>query len=177
MRLLPEGVLPGLTYALETIGSAVSTYEEPATSYRSVALKLVGDNRPADFGLTGCGLSTMWGSVKLASPSPSTVFRWVARFVAGAAAWWPPIAAQTQDLLEHAIVLPVAPAYLASKARTPTKREQLATTWTLLWVLFLLTSMRGDPVRNWPFTMLQAERRSPRLDSTGWFVLPCRAPP
>lgn len=176
-RLLPEGVLPGLTYALETIGSAVATYEEPSTSYRSVALELVGDNRPADFGLPGCGLSTMWGSDKLASPSPSTVFRWVARFSGGATAWWPLIAALTQERLAHALVLPVAPVYLALKARTPTKREQLVTTWALLWVLFLLTSLRREQVHTWPFTMLRAEKRPPRLDPTGWFVGGCRTPP
>ena len=176
-RLLPEGVLPGLTYALETIGSAVATYAEPVTSYRSVALELVGDYRPADFGLPGCGLSTMWGSGTFTSPSPSTVFRWVARFSAGASAWWPPIVANTQARLAHALVLPVAPAFLTTKARTPTKREQLATTWTLLWVLFLLTSLHQEQVHTWPFTMLRAEKRPPRLDPTGWFVGTCRAPP
>lgn len=176
-RLLPEGVLPGLTYSLETVGSAVATYEKPATSYRSVALALVGANRPPDFGLQGCGLSTMWGSGAFNSPSPSTVFRWVARFALGAAAWWPPIVAQTQERLAHALVLPDLPTFFACKARTPAKRQQLATTWTLLWVLFLLTSLRGDPVQAWPFTMLRAEKRAPRLDSTGWFVGVSRAPP
>jgi len=176
-RLLPKGVLPGLTYALETIGSAVASYAEPATSYRSVALELVGDNRPVSFGLLGCGLSTMWGGGALTSPSPSTVFRWVARFAAGAATWWPPIAAQTQERLAHALVLPVAPAFLGSKARTPAKREQLTTTWALLWVLFLLTGLRGDQVSTWPFTMLGASKRPSRLDHTGWFMSSSRAPP
>lgn len=177
MRLLPDGALPGLTYALETVGSAVVTYLEPKASYRSVALELAGDNRPADFGLTGCGLSTMWGSGTLTSPSPSTVFRWVTQFAAGAAAWWPPIAALTQERLAHALVLPQAPAFLTRKALTPAKCEQLATTWALLWVLFLLTGLHGDPVRAWPFTMLRAEKRPPRLDPTGWFAGACRAPP
>lgn len=119
----------------------------------------------------------MWGSDKLASPSPSTVFRWVARFSGGATAWWPLIAALTQERLAHALVLPVAPVYLALKARTPTKREQLVTTWALLWVLFLLTSLRREQVHTWPFTMLRAEKRPPRLDPTGWFVGGCRTPP
>lgn len=176
-RLLPEGVLPGLTYALETIGAAVTTYAEPGTSYRSVALELVGDHRPADFGLAGCGLSTMWGGGALASPSPSTVFRWVARFAAGAAAWWPPIAALTQERLAHALVLPVAPAFLNGKARTPAKREQLATTWALLWVLFLLTGLRQEQVHTWSFTMQRADKPPSGLDHTGWFVRSSRAPP
>lgn len=166
-----------MTYGLETIGSAVATYAEPATSYRSVALKMVGENRPADFGLPGCGLSTMWGSEKLTSPSPSTVFRWVSRFSFGAAAWWPMIAALTQERLAHALVLPLTPPYLTLKARTPIKREQLVTTWALLWVLFLLTGLRQEPVHAWPFTMLRAEKQPPSLDPTGWFVDTSRAPP
>lgn len=166
-----------MTYGLETIGSAVATYVEPLTSYRSVALELVGDNRPVDFGLPGCGLSTMWGNAELTSPSPSTLFRWVTRFAAGAAAWWPPIVALTQEHLAHALVLPEIPAYLTLKARTPTKREQLVTTWALLWVLFLLTGLCREQVHVWPFTMLRAEKRPPCMDPTGWFVGASRAPP
>lgn len=176
-RLLPEGTLPGLTYALETIGSAVATYAEPATSYRSVALGLVGDHLPTDFGLQGCGLSTMWGSGALTSPSPSTVFRWVARFAAGASVWWPPIVALTQECLAHALVLPDLPTFFARKARTPAKRQQLVTTWMLLWVLFLLTSLADEPVRTWPFTLLKAVKRPSCLEPTGWFARPGRAPP
>ncbi|HEY9855443.1 MAG TPA: hypothetical protein V6D05_06885 [Stenomitos sp.] len=78
--------------------------------------------------------------------------------------------ALTQERLAHALVLPMAPAYLALKARTPTKHEQLATTWALLRVLFLLTGLHQEQVRTRPLSMLRAEKRPSRLNPTGWSV-------
>lgn len=171
-RLLPEGALPGETYSVETIGAAVQGYAEPAASYRSTALA-VGRVRIPE----GLSRSTVWGNVNLASPAPSTIFRWVTRFCAGARPWWPLILAMTQERLSQPISLPLCPALVAHKARTEGKQEQLRTAWPLLFVLYLLTSMGGEPARRWPYTLLRAERRPPSLDPTGWFASPARAPP
>lgn len=172
VRLLPEGTLPQTTYSLETIGTALSTYMEPGASYRTTAMAIGGVEVP--LGLTR---TTLWGNVTLPSPMPSTVFRWVARFAAGAATWWPEIAASTQERLSHALTLPAHPRHLAVKARTPAKERQIVTAWFLVSVLYLLTGLLGEPARFWPRTLLHAERRPPCLDHTGWFARPGRAPP
>lgn len=171
-RLLPEGTLPHQTYSVETIGAAVQSYAEPRTSYRSVALEIGQVQIPE--GLSG---STIWGNVKLASPVPGTIFRWVARFGTGAKAWWPLISAATQERLSQPFSLPTRPDPLALKARTAGKREQLEIIGSLLFILYLLTSLGGQPPGRWPYTLLRATRRPPSLDPTGWFALPARAPP
>lgn len=171
-RLLPQGVLPGVTYTVETVATAVHTYLEPAASYRSVAAAMLSGGLPE--GLTR---STLWGNAKLSSPAPSTVFRWVARFAAGAEAWWPPVAASTQDRLPHPLTVTPAPAYLVPKARTVPKHQALATACVLLGVLLLLTSLLGEPARRWPYTLFGVWKFPPPLDRTRWFARPPRAPP
>lgn len=171
-RLLPEGALPGETYSAETIGAAVQRYAEPATSYRGVALE-VGQVQIPD----GLSRSTIWGNLALPSPAPSTIFRWMARFAAGALAWWPLIVAAIHERLLQPVPVPDRPAHLAIKARTPAKREQLVTAWFLLHALYMLTSLGGESPRRWPYTLLRADTRPPSLDPTGWFARPARAPP
>ena len=147
-------------------------YVEPEASYRSTALDIGEVAIPA-----GLSRSTIWGNAPLASPSPSTIFRWVARFAAGASAWWPLIVAAAQEQLAQPIFLADQPAYLARKARIPGKPEQLAMAWSLLYVLFLLTSLGGQPPRRWPYDLLRAAKCPSSLDYTRWFAKPARAPP
>ncbi|MBM3275511.1 MAG: hypothetical protein FJZ00_10175, partial [Candidatus Sericytochromatia bacterium] len=95
----------------------------------------------------------------------------------GVQAWWTEIAAATQERLSHPLTVAERPGHLDAKARTAAKREQLVTTWYLLVTLFLFAALAGEPVGQWPYALLRAPRRPSRLDRTGWFVMPSRAPP
>jgi hypothetical protein len=101
----------------------------------------------------------------------------VARFGCGAEAWRVVIAAAAQEILSHPLIVPGRPAHLDRKARTPAKREQLVVSWYLLAILFLFAGLLPEPVSNWPYVLLRTPRRPAGLDRTGWFAMPCRAPP
>ncbi len=170
--LLPEGILPRVRYSVETVGSAIASYREPDTSYRSVAFDLVGESVPPSLTQT-----TIWGNAKLRSPYPSSVFRWVERFAAGARPRWPAILAWGTELTAQPIQIPPAPVHLARKARNPAKQDRLIGAWFLLYLLTLLTGWRGEPARRWPYLLLQLLDTASCLDHTGWFTLPARGPP
>lgn len=172
-RLLPEGTLPGMQYSVETVGEAISAYLEADESYRTVAFDFVDSELRQ--GMTPSTI--FWGTEGLRSPFPTTIFRWMMRFGAGAKAWWPEIAAAAQERLSHPLTVPERPRHLGAKAKTEAKHEQLVTAWYLLALLFLFAGLLEMPVSRWSYALLRAPRRPAHLDRTGWFVLPVRAPP
>lgn len=170
--MLPDGILPKMQYSLDTIGAAIEAYQVPEASYRSVALDISGCTLPSELTLSG-----FFGGVEAPPLGPGHVFRWMARFSAGAADWWAPIAAQTQDRLTHALSPPAAPKSIAAKGRSPAKREDITNAWMLLWVLRFLLDLLGRRTVQWPYALLHSSRRTPLLDHTGWFAVRLRAPP
>ncbi len=172
-RLLPEGVLPGMQYSVETVGEAISGYLDAGRSYQTVAFDFVAPELRQ--GMTHSTI--FWGAEGLRSPFPTTIFRWMARFGAGTKAWWPEIAAATQERLSHPLPVPERPRHLRAKAKTEAKREQLVTAWYLLALLFLFAGLLEMPASRWPYALLRAPRRPACLDRTGWFALAVRAPP
>lgn len=170
--LLPEGILPRLHYGLDTVGPAVEAYEQTAASYRQAALDVSGTALPA-----GQTLSAFFGGVEAPPLGPSSIYRWVQRFSAGAGHWWAEIAAEAQGHLDHALSPPAPPESIRAKGRSPEKSQDLANAWMLLWALCFLLSILGQPTSSWPYALLHFSRRPRLLDHTGWFALGSRAPP
>ncbi len=172
-RLLPEGTLPGMQYSVETVAEAISDYLEAGASYRTVAFDFVAPELRQ--GMTPSTI--FWGPEGLRSPFPTTIFRWMSRFGAGAKAWWPEIAAAAQERLSHPLAVPERPRHLYAKTKSEARHEQLVAAWYLLTVLYLFAGLLEMPVSRWPYALLRAPRRPTGLDRTGWFALPARAPP
>lgn len=172
VMLLPDGMTPWLQHGTDTIRSAIETYVTVPGSYRGVALDLSGQNPP-----TGETRSVVWGSPAAPSPTPSTLFRWVARFAALAGMWWPLIAGDLQRRLESALRPPDIPASLPLKARTEAKRRQLQEAWYLLWALKAMLTVLERPKTTWPQALTFASRLPQGLEGTSWLPHPPSAPP
>lgn len=166
--LLPDCLLPFLQHSLDTIQLTIAQYLGGASSYRQVALSWSSTSLPA-----GETVSTCWGAASAPQPTPSTIWRWVARFARGAAAWWLVLVGQVQARLGTALVVPLLPDFLPAKARTPSKARQLGQAWHLLYLLSVLLALLGRPLAGWPQLLLHHPGPPPR-DRSHWFA---RAPP
>lgn len=164
---LPDDVLSGVRQDLATVAEIVATYLDGACGYRELPLKVLGVVPPE--GLT---VSTLWGQPEAPSPTPSTCFRWLARFAAGARAWWNVAATALQQHGEY--FPPSAPAPLDRSARKPEKREALRDAWRAIDACRTLAVQRDVPIARWPFVMRHAPTPPTGLDRTGWF---CKPPP
>lgn len=134
-RVLPDEMLPGLTFALPTVAGACADVLDDVHTYRGAALA-VGDRAlPA-----GEKLSTVWGNFAVAAPMPATVFRWVRRLVEAAPAWWATLLPETQARLDDAVRPPTPPAGPAERAHASAKAQALRDGWHLLWLARELSS-------------------------------------
>lgn len=160
-------MLSGVRQDLATVAEIVATYLGGECGYRELPLKVLGVVPPE--GLT---VSTLWGQPEAPSPTPSTCFRWLARFAAGARAWWQLAAAALQ---QHGEYVPAsAPDRLNRRARTPQKREALRDAWQASDAFQKLAVQRNVPIARWPLVMRHAPTPPAGLDRTGWF---CKPPP
>jgi hypothetical protein len=163
----PADVVAGLQHDLPTIAGIISEYLAQPGGYRELPLRVLGIAVPAD--LTP---STVWGHPEAPSPTPSTCFRWVARFVGGALAWWRVAA---QHLLRRGTRVPVtAPPHLAAKGRGDAKRQHLRRGWLAARAYQHLAGALGLPADRWPLVLRHDPVPPPGRDATGWF---CRPPP
>lgn len=165
--MLPGDVLAGIRQDLGTIAEVVATYLDGGDGYRVLPFTVLGGELPAD--LT---ISTVWGHPEAPSPTPGTCFRWLARFAAGALAWWREAAAAIQ--MHGDYVPPTAPAPLARRARSEAKREALCWAWQAVHAFRLLAARLGAPISRWAFVMRHAPTPPRGLDRTTWF---CKPPP
>lgn len=165
--MLPGDVLAGVRQDLATIAEIVATYLDGEGGYRALPLVVLGIELPA-----GLKVSTIWGQPQAPSPTPSTCFRWLARFAAGARTWWNEAAAALQPHGEY--LPPSAPNHLARKGRSDEKREVLRWAWHAVHVFRVLATQLNVTFSRWPFVMRHAPTPPRGLDRTGWF---CKPPP
>src|ERR1035437_10124434 len=102
------------------------------------------------------------------SPTPSTCFRWVARFAVGARAWW--AIAMAALLARGDYVQGAPPAALESKCASAEKRALLRDAWYALDALRVLATQLGASAARWPHVMSQSPVQPKGLGRTGWFV-------
>ncbi len=159
---LPDDVLPGLAHGSDTVAGTLTTYLDGNASCRQLTPAVTGaEPRPA---ITRRG----FGEPPYPSPTPATCFRWVARFAAGARAWWNTAAAL---LLAHgAYVPPTAPAYLNDLGRSEGKRAALRDAWHALDAWQRLAEHMDLPRSRWPHLMRHCPRPPAALDRTGLLV-------
>lgn len=167
LTLLPDCLTPRLQHATDTIRTAIDAFVEVVGSYRIVAIDLAGKS------LTE-GRSVIWGAPEAPSPTPSTLFRWVARFSVTASLWTPLVMAELQRRMDSGIRPPACPPHLTLKARSAAKRAQLVDAWYLLWLLKSLLATLGQTTTAWPQTLAAAARLPSFLPSPSWLS---RAPP
>jgi len=159
---LPDELLPGIDLDLDTIGELVLGYLDGTVTYRELARRVLGLAKPV--------ATSAWTLPVTPAPSATTCFRLVARFVAGARAWW---AMATAALQKHGDpVPPPAPLPLGLKARSDDKRRALQDGWQAIHALRLLAEQLGVAISRWPFVMRHATVPPFGLDRTGWFVRP-----
>lgn len=128
-RVLPEEMLPGLTFALPTVTDACADVLDDVHAYRGAALTAGSRDLPP-----GEKLSTVWGSPHAPSPTPATVFRWVQRLVHAAPAWWATLLPEAQARLDETVRPPAPPAGPAERAHSEAKAQALRDGWHLLWL-------------------------------------------
>lgn len=172
ITLLPDGLTPWLQHATDTIRKAIEAYVTGPDSYRAVTLDLAERKPPP-----GETRSIVWGSSEAPTPTPSTLFRWVARFAAISAPWWPLVAEELQQRLDSALRPPPLPSHVPSKGRTDSKQRKLQEAWFLLWVLKALLAVLSRANEGWPRLLTFAPRRPPGILGTSWIPAPTRAPP
>lgn len=165
--VLPDDILPGMRHDLATLGGIIAAYLDGAVGYRELPLRVLGLAPPP-----GLAVSTMWGDAEAPSPTPSTCFRWLARFAAGARAWWLVAARALQQRGDF--VPPPAPGHLDRKARSDIKQFALRDAWQAVSALYVLAERLGTGPARWPFVMQHVPTPPPGLDHTGWF---CKPPP
>lgn len=165
--MLPGDVLAGIRQDLTTIAEIVATYLDGRGGYRALPLIVLGVELPTD--LT---VSTIWGQHDAPSPTPSTCFRWLARFAVGARAWWNEAATALQPHGEY--VPPTSPAHLARRGRSHEKQEVLHWAWHAVRAFRLLAGQLEMPFSRWAFLLRHAPTPPRGLDRTGWF---CKPPP
>ena len=159
---LPEEALTGIAHDIDTVAGIIAFYLDSGAGYRELAWRVLGLERPPaithqDFTLP-----------PFPSPTPSTCFRWVARFAAGARAWWS--IAMAALLARGDYVQSPPPATLAAKGKSDDKRALLRDAWYALDALRVLATQLDAPSTRWPHVMSQAPARPVGLDRTGWFV-------
>lgn len=161
---LPEDVLPGLAHGLDTVAGTLTTYLDGDATYRQLTPAVTGaEPRPA------IGRAD-YAEPPYPSPTPSTCFRWVARFAASARAWWN---AAIAPLLAHGGYMPgAAPAHLDAQARSEGKRAALRDAWHALDAWLLLAERVGVPRSRWPYLMKHCPCPPVALDRTAWFPVP-----
>lgn len=128
-RVLPDEMLPGLTFALPTVAGACADVLEDVHTYRGAALAAGDRALPA-----GESVSTIWSGPEAPSPTPATVFRWVRRLVEAAPAWWATLLPEAQARLDDAVRPPAPPAGAGARAHTEAKAQALRDGWHLLWL-------------------------------------------
>lgn len=170
--LIPDVILPRKHSPTEIARTAIEGYLDQEASYRSVPLDLIYDELPPTE-----SRSVIWGSSEAPTPTPSTIFRWVASFSAIASAWWPFIAFELQSRLESALCPPPLPAHLHRKSRSEQKKRQIESAWFLLWALRALLEILELPAGNWPRLLSFIPSRPAGVEKGQWFAIPSRAPP
>ncbi len=168
-RLLPDFMVAGLRSSLGTVADACEGVLEDVT-YRGVAVAMGGEPLPA-----GESVSTVWGGPDAPLPGPSTIFRWVARLAASAAAWWPLLLAEAQARDETALRPPAPPEGAASRARSEAKARALRDGWHLLWLARELAARFG--IAPWAKVLVTSPSRPTGLDRTGLFLHGAPGPP
>lgn len=159
---LPVDVLPLLAYDLATLGGLIAAYLDGVVSYRNLTGLVLGLEPPV--------AATPYLQAVPYSPSASTCFRLLARFAAGARAWWTVAAVALQARIEY-LPLP-APDHLAAKARSEAKRATLCDAWQAVDAFRQLANHLDIPLTRWPFVMHYVSVPPPNLDPTGWFIRP-----
>ncbi len=159
---LPEDVLPGLPQGLDTVAGIVESYLDGDASYRNLTPGVTGaEARPA------IGPSD-YAEPPYPSPTPSTCFRWLQRFVSGARAWWRLAAAMLLGRDDYQP--PSAPGHLNASGRSEAKRAALRDAWHALDAWRRLAVQPGKLRTRWAHLMRRCPRLPTGLDRTGWFI-------
>jgi len=164
---LPDEVLPGIAHSIDSVADISAAYLEGGLPYRLLTAAVFGTPRPAiSF--------DDYAEPPFPSPTPSTCFRWIARFAAGARAWWRTAVATL--LASDAYVTLEAPLYLPAQARTDAKRADLQDAWQAVAAWRDLAERMDVPRSRWHRLMWHAPSPPAGLDRTGWFLLPAVPP-
>lgn len=164
---LPDDVLPGLAYDLATLAELLCAYLNDCTAtYRQVTVRVLGLDKPV--------ATAAWVEAVTRSPAPTTCFCLMARFAAGARAWWNMAAV---SLLAQGDYRPApAPGYLAAKARSQAKHRALHDAWQAIDAFRQLAVGLGAARARWAFVMRHTPLPPPGRDRTQWFVGLSRPP-
>jgi len=163
----PADVLAGMHHDLPTVAAIITAYLDHPRGYRELPLHVLDVVLPE--GLTP---STLWGQPEAPSPTPSTCFRWVARFVQGALAWW---RSAVRHLLRRGVVVShAAPGHLTAKGRSHEKRQRLQWGWHATVAYQQIAVHLGMASHRWPFVMRHDPAPPSTRDPTEWF---CGLPP